>query len=177
MKSLMKKMILKYRLKNLKVHGSHVWAGRNSLFQGNIEVGSHVSIGSGAHFVSTLAKIIIHDYVVFGPNVTIYTGDHPIDILGKHIYEITDAEKMGGGNYDKDVIIEAGCWIGTRAIILKGVTVGKGSVVGAGAIVTKDIPPYSVYVGVPSCKTMRRFTEEEAREHEKILKERQMVIQ
>lgn len=65
-----------------------------------------------------------------------------------------------------DVVIEEGCWIGTRAIILKGVRVGKGSVIGAGAIVTKDVPPYSIYVGVPSMKILPRFTKEEILEHE-----------
>ena len=120
----------------------------NHHFQGHIECGSHVAFGSGGYFVSTRARIIIHDYVVFGPNVTIYTGDHPTDRIGKHICDITDVEK--GDGYDKDVVIESGCWIGTRAIILKGVTIGKGSIIGAGAVVTKDVPPYSVYVGVPA---------------------------
>lgn len=90
---------------------------------GNIEVGSDVVIGQGAYFISTQAKLMIHDHVMFGPNVTIYTGDHATDIIGKHIIEITDADKKKQHNiYDKDIEIEAGCWIGTRAIILKGVT-------------------------------------------------------
>lgn len=80
-------------------------------------------IGQGAYFISTQAKLMIHDHVMFGPNVTIYTGDHATDIIGKHIIEITDADKKKQHNiYDKDIEIEAGCWIGTRAIILKGVT-------------------------------------------------------
>ena len=73
-------------------------------------------------------------------------------------------------DFDEDVIIGEGCWIGTRAIILKGVTIGKGSVVGAGAVVTKDIPPYSIYVGVPTARVFPRFTEEEIIEHERMLK-------
>ena len=123
--------------------------------------------------VSTRAKIVIHDYVLFGPNVTIYTGDHPIDIVGKHIYEIKDSEKEG--KWDKDVIIESGCWIGTRAIILKGVTIGKGSIIGAGAVVTKNVPPYSVYVGVPQARTIQRFSSEEIRMHEKMLNDRNIL--
>ena len=178
MKNIIKKVILKYRLSNLDSYGEDVWVGKNSVLQGNIEVGSHVNIGRGAQFVSTMAKIHIHDYVVCGPNVTIYTGDHPMDVIGKHICEVTDADKIGlKGQYDKDVTIESGCWIGTRAIILKGVTIGRGSVIGAGAVVTKDIPPYSIFVGVGHCgEIMRRFNDEQIMEHEEILTKRNISI-
>ena len=71
--------------------------------------------------------------------------------------------------YDQDVVIESGGWIGTRAIILKGVTIGKGSVIGAGAVVTKSLSPYSIYVGVPVAKTYPRFSEEQIIEHEQAL--------
>lgn len=169
-----------FRKKSLRACGQNVRIAKNCQIQGNIEIGNNVVIGEGARLVSTIASIKIHDYVVFGPNVTIYTGDHPMNILGKHIIEITDAEKYserGKWPYDKDVIIEAGCWIGAGAIILKGVTIGRGSVVGAGAVVTKDVPEYSIYVGVPSTKCIPRFTKSEIKEHEKILKERNVPIQ
>jgi acetyltransferase-like isoleucine patch superfamily enzyme len=48
------------------------------------------------------------------------------------------------------VVIEEDCWIGSHAVILKGVTIGAGAVVAAGAIVTKDIPPYTIAAGVPA---------------------------
>ena len=133
-------------------------------------MGSNVVLGTGSHFVSTRANIYVHDHVIFGPNVTIYTGDHPMDIIGKHISELTDADKTGPA-LDQDVVIESGCWIGTRAIILKGVTIGRGSVIGAGAIVTKDVPPYSIYVGVPPVsRTIKRFDENQKQEHEMTLR-------
>ena len=72
-------------------------------------------------------------------------------------------KRARGKAYDRDVVIEAVCWIGTRAIILKGVTVGRGSVIGAGAIVTRDVPPYSIYVGVPDVRVYPRFTEVRSR--------------
>ena len=93
-------------------------------------------------------------------------------MIGKHICDISNQDKdslKDKDRWDKDVIIESGCWIGTRAIILKGVTIGKGSVIGAGAIVTKDVPPYSVYVGVPASKVIERFSHDEIEQHEKIL--------
>ncbi len=166
-------LIQNQRAKQLTVAGIHVRIPKAHHFQGHIECGSYVTFGGGGYFVSTRAKIIIHDYVVFGPNVTIYTGDHPIDRIGKHICEITDSEK--GNDYDKNVVIESGCWIGTRAIILKGVTIGKGSIIGAGAVVTKDVPPYSIYVGVPQQRTFPRFTEEQIALHEAVLIERSMA--
>ena len=61
--------------------------------QGKIACGSNVVIGEGAYFVSTRATIFIHDYVIFGPKVTIYTGDHPLTVVGKHIAEITEEDK------------------------------------------------------------------------------------
>ncbi len=163
-------MVRKRRLKVLKKHGEDVRIGKGGRFLGHIECGNHVSIGEGAYFVSTKAKLIIQDHCVFGPNVTIYTGDHAIHVVGKHIIDVTDEDKERlGGGFDKDVVIEEGCWIGTRAIILKGVRVGKGSVIGAGAVVTKDVPPYSVYVGSPPWKIFPRFTPEQILEHESAL--------
>ena len=160
--------IQKIRKKKVKLCGGNVRIAKKCRIQGNIELGNNIVIGEGALLVSSIATIKVHDYVVFGPNVTIYTGDHQTNILGKHIIEIREEDK-NNKNLDKDVIIESGCWIGTRAIILKGVTIGKGSIIGAGAVVTKNIPPYSVYVGVPSSKILKRFTKEEIDEHERIL--------
>ena len=165
----------KRRTKGLATYGEHVTVGNHCTFLGHVECGDHVYIGDGAYFVSTRAKLIIGDHVMFGPNVTIYTGDHAVHVIGKYLDSVTDQDKdelvkNGKSNgFDLDVVIEEDCWIGTRAIILKGVTIGRGSVIGAGAIVTKDVPPYSIYVGVPACKTFRRFTDEEIAEHEQLL--------
>ena len=77
--------------------GTNVRIASKCRIQGNVELGNNIVIGEGALLVSTIADIKIHDYVVFGPNVTIYTGDHPTNIIGKHIIEITDEEKYRGG--------------------------------------------------------------------------------
>lgn len=174
MKRFIRNIVQKFRKRKLYKCGNNVRISSNCHLQGNIECGSNITIGYGNYFVSTQATLYIHDNCVFGPNVTIYTGDHPIDVIGKHICEITDSDKINRGRerYDADVTIEAGCWIGTRAIVLKGVTIGKGSVIGAGAVVTRDVPPYSIYVGVPEMKIMPRFTDEQIKEHERLLNER-----
>lgn len=193
-KKLVKIIVQIPRRRHFKSCGKDVSIGKKCRFIGNIELGSHISIGRGANFVSTMANIKIHDFVVLGPNVTIYSGDHATDIVGKHICEVTDADKMAISRekqkatinhgekdlvqsaYDKDVVIESGCWIGTRVIILKGVTIGRGSVIGAGAIVTKDVPAYSIYVGSPPTRIFPRFNDKQIIEHEKMLAERGVQI-
>lgn len=60
-------------------------------------------------------------------------------------------------------------WIGCNVTILKGVTIGRGSVVAAGAVVTKSCPPYSIIAGVPAKFIRQRFTDDEITKHEKIL--------
>ena len=163
-------IIYKNRMKGIEKYGESVLVNNNCRFIGHIELGNNISIGEGAYFVSTRARLIIKDNCVFGPNVTIYTGDHAIHVIGKHIIDVTDDDKNSiEEQLDKNVIIDEGCWIGTRAIILKGVHIGKGCVIGAGAVVTRDVPPYSVYVGVPSVKIMPRFSDEEIIEHERLL--------
>ena len=75
------------------------------------------------------------------------------------------------GQYVKSapITIEDDVWIGAHSIILKGVTIGRGSVVAAGAVVTKSFPPYSIIGGVPAKLLKMRFTEEEIKKHEEAL--------
>ena len=146
--------------------GKDVYIGKDGIFTyENIEIGNDVYIGANAVFQSSYGKIIIGNHIMFGPGVNIHGGSHKIREIGalmKHT-----AEKQQGD--DGVVIIEDDCWIGANAIILSNVTIGKGSVIGAGAVVTKDIPPYSIYTGTPSVKIRQRFTQEELEEHNKIL--------
>lgn len=145
--------------------GKDVCIDRNGDFYplSNIHVGSHVSIGPDARFWSTRAAIYIEDYALFGPGVTIITGDHRKNIVGKHIIEITDAEKSDED--DQDVRIGKGAWIGANVTILKGVHIGEGCIIAAGSVVTKDIPAYTVAGGVPAKKISERFTDAELKIH------------
>ena len=70
---------------------------------------------------------------------------------------------------DLPVVIEDGCWIGANVTILKGVRVGRGSVIAAGAVVTKSCEPYSIIGGVPAKLIKMRFTPEQIAEHERLL--------
>ena len=134
----------------------------------NVHIGNSVSIGANSTFLTTLAKIKIGDHVMMAHNVTIVTGNHKIDILGKYMNEITDAEKLPED--DEDVVFEGDNWIGANATILKGVTIGRGAVISAGAVVSKDVPPYSIVGGVPAKVLKMRFDEETIKKHEELLK-------
>lgn len=152
----------------------------------NLSVGDGTSIPKGSVFYCTQAPLTIGKKVIFGPRPTIITGDHRIDIIGKYIIDVTDEEKkslrvkveglkindngnVNGNPYDLPVVIEDDVWVGANVTILKGVTIGRGSVVAAGAVVIRSCPPYSIIGGVPAKVLKMRFTPEEIEEHERRL--------
>jgi len=133
----------------------------------NIYVGNHVFFGAEARILTTRAKVIFGNYIMLGPGVTIITGDHRTDIVGRYMVDIKDSEKLPEN--DEDVVIEDDVWLGANAVILKGVTIGKGAIVASGALVTKNVPPYSIVGGVPAKLLKSRFTDEEIQEHENLM--------
>jgi acetyltransferase-like isoleucine patch superfamily enzyme len=124
--------------------GNQVFIGSQSYLQGRFDgkcvIGNHVWIGPQSYFDAR--DLIIEDYVGWGPGAKVLGSTHtglPINIP---IIQ-TDLEI-------KSVRIEAGADIGINAAILPGVTIGKGSIVGAGAVVTKDVSPFAIVAGVPA---------------------------
>lgn len=101
---------------------------------------------------------------MFGPDVTIITGDHRKDVIGKHIIELKDADKTEED--DQDVVIGKGAWIGAGTIILKGVHIGEDAIIATGSVVTKDVAPYTVVGGVSVHFIKERFSEEQLTKHE-----------
>lgn len=169
-----KNRVFRYFLKfSFKRCGTNVKFNNKDIFSyKNISVGNDVYIAPGAVFLSSDSEIIIGNKVLFGPNVTIITGDHPIDLRGKYIYDIK--EKSPGE--DLPVIIEDDVWIGTGAIILKGVTVSRGAVVAAGAVVTKNVKPYAIVGGVPARTIRFRGEDSEIAKHEELLYGKQITL-
>ena len=102
---------------------------------GNICIGNDVAIGPHALLWTTRANIIIKEKVVIGPRLSIITGDHKMNAVGKYMADVTDEEK--DDENDQDVIIEKDVWIGANVTILKGVTVAEGCVIGGGDRVNK----------------------------------------
>ena len=105
-------------------------------------IGDDVGI-SGA-IIYAWRRIEIGDRVLLGAGATIYDSDfHPLEVEARNRF---DESKVGIA----PVRIESDVWLGARAMVLKGVTVGQGSVVAAGAVVTSDVPPGSIVGGVPA---------------------------
>lgn len=128
----------------------------------NLSIGNDVSIPRYSHIFCTEAPLKIGNKVIFGPSPTIVTGNHRIDVVGKFI--IDSIEKIPEN--DREVIIEDDVWVGANVTILMGVTIGRGSVVAAGAVVNKIFPPYSIIAGIPSKVIKFRFSIDEIIEHE-----------
>lgn len=149
--------------------GTKVVVSTNCSFSGieNIYIGNDVTLGQGTMIMTTRAKVIIGDHVMFGPNVSVISGNHRIDLQGKYLTQVEDSDKCPSD--DMDVHIVGDNWIGIGATILKGVTVGRGAVIGAGAVVTKDVPNYSIVGGVPAKVINYRFTDKQIKEHEMLL--------
>lgn len=144
--------------KNVSLHPS------TSVYYGlkNLSLGNNVSIPRYAHIFCTEAPLTIGNNVIFGPAPTIITGDHRIDVIGKPIFFSYDKLPQN----DLPVVIEDDVWVGAHVIILKGVTIGRGSVIAAGSVVNKSTPPYSISAGVPAKSIKFRFTIDEILEHE-----------
>jgi len=104
-------------------------------------IGNNVGIAQNC-FIQVRGKVTIGDNVIMGPNVSILSENH--------IFENPDIPISAQGESRKGVIIKDGVWIGTRATILDGVKIGENSIVAAGSVVTKDIPPYSIVGGIPA---------------------------
>lgn len=133
----------------------------------NITIEDNVFIGDDARFWCTRSQIIIHHHVVFAPNVSIIAGNHSSHIIGKFITDYTDIDKRPED--DLSVEIDSDTWIGTNVTILNGVHISRGCIIAAGAVVTKDVPPYAIVGGVPAKVLKFRFNVEQIIAHEKVL--------
>ncbi len=127
-------------------------------------IGQGVIIETGCHFHRDLVlgdysgigikcriygPVKLGRYVMMGPEVVIHTQNHRHDRVDVPMCQQGHEER-------RPVTIEDDVWLGERVIILPGVTIGKGSIIGAGAVVSKDVPPFSVVVGNPAVVVKRR---------------------
>lgn len=115
----------------------------------NIEVGDKFYANYNLTILD-VGKVTIGNNVMIAPNVSIYTAGHPVHHDARNtMYE-----------YGIAVTIGSDCWIGGNSVICPGVTIGKGTVIGAGSVVTKDIPANVIAAGNP-CRVIRGITDED----------------
>jgi acetyltransferase-like isoleucine patch superfamily enzyme len=134
--------------------GTRLWAPKR------LTIGSHVYIGKQVHIE---ANCEIGDYCLLANRVAIVgRHDHDFSAIGYPMrYAPWIASKRMPSPYLADkAVIESDVWLGYGAIVLTGTTVGRGSVVAAGSVVTQDIPPYSIAAGVPAKVVGKRFADE-----------------
>lgn len=119
------------------------------------DYGSHIEVGKNffANYNCTIidvAKVKIGDNCQFAPNVSIYTAGHPLHPVSRNsLYE-----------YGISITIGDNVWIGGNSVVLPGVHIGNNTVIGAGSVVTKDIPDWVVAAGNP-CRVIKKITEED----------------
>lgn len=131
--------------------GENVWIESpfNCDYGYNITVGDHFYANTNCTILDC-AKVTIGNNVLIGPNVSFYTPNHAID---------ADERKVG---YEKSLPITVGdnVWISGSVTIVPGVTIGDNTIIGAGSVITKDIPDNVIAAGVP-CKVIRTITEKD----------------
>ena len=121
------------------------------------DYGKHIEVGKNffANYNCTLidvAKIKIGDNCMMAPNVSVYTAGHPVHPVSRNsAYE-----------YGKEVTIGDNVWLGGNTVVCPGVHIGSNVVIGAGSVVTKDIPDWCVAAGNP-CKVIRKITDADAK--------------
>ena len=131
----------------------------------NISVGSNVFLGVGATLIAGKSKIRIGSNVMFGPHVCLFGGGHNTAVVGKFMVDVTEKRPSD----DLGVVIEDDVWLGSRAMILRGVVIRRGSIIGAGSVVTKTVLPYTVVAGCPAGLIGQRFSLDQAVSHERTL--------
>lgn len=118
-------------------------------FGSNVHIGDDFFGNVNLTFVDDV-DIRIGDGVMIAPSVTLTTTGHPVH----------PARRVDYARFSEPIVIEDRVWIGSNCVVLPGVRIGYGSVIGAGSVVSRDIPPMAVAVGTP-CRVLRRVTDDD----------------
>jgi acetyltransferase-like isoleucine patch superfamily enzyme len=129
----------------------------------NVFIYDDIWIGPNAFISALNAKLIMKGNSAIAEGLTVHTGNHA-NVIGMFVSDINESNKPKG--YDEDVVIEKDVWIGCNVTLLSGVNVGRGSIIAAGAVVQKNVLPYSIVGGVPAKFIKFKLTIEEILEHE-----------
>ncbi len=124
--------------------GENIGIGYNCLFQSDIKVGHNVLIGSYSAFINS--------------------DDHNYNLIGSTIWDSGRGDKYS-------ICIDDDVWIGHGVVVMTPVKIGRGSIIAAGSVVVRDVPPYAIVAGVPAKFIKKRFSDDDIRIHESILYE------
>jgi virginiamycin A acetyltransferase len=128
----------------------------DSVFLCNVKIGEGTTI-SGPLVCTGGGNVIIGNHCAFGWGIKMHTVNHRLDRIIMHDGLSREVGAGAAVCSKGDIRIGHGVWIGSNVVLLSGVTIGNGSAVGAGAIVTRDVMPYSVVVGNPARMIRMRF--------------------
>jgi len=146
--------------KNVKIHGGVFMDKTSSIGDYSYIGGDQFKISSSSINCTTIGK-----YCLFAPNINTLPSGHSYKNLSIYPFDFSD-KNINARKRDefktsliiKPIVIENGVWVGSNVIILGGVTLHEGCVIGAGSVVTKDVPPYSIAVGNPARVIKKRFS-------------------
>jgi len=160
-----------------------ILCGKNYIGKKTVLSNTRVGFGSYIQDRGDITNTVIGKYTSIGTDVATVIGKHPIKRLAMHPAFYSRSKALGYSYSDKDsfeefeyvdkenniqVKIGNDVWIGNHVKIMEGITIGDGAVIGACSLVTKDVEPYGIYVGVPAKKIADRFDEEKIAELKKM---------
>lgn len=161
-----KRIFPEYKLNEIGKKGKGVViASKSELITRNLFLDDYVVLQGHINFISNKGKLFVKKYSVISAECIIIPGAHKLKVGVPFYY----SAQHHIGDCENDIIINEDCWVGAGCILLPGITIGRGAVIGAGSVVTKDIPPYAVAVGSPARVIASKFTLEEIIVHEKII--------
>lgn len=148
---------MRYRPRHV---GKEFYCGNGVLIRpGCLWAGDYVFIGSYSHITISTE---LGNFVMLASYVSLVGGDHRFDVPGTPMI-------FSGREAPRSIQIKDDVWIGHGAIVMAGVTVEEGSIVAAGAVITRDVPPYTIVAGVPARPIRERFGREEQAQHQAML--------
>lgn len=150
-----------FRKKWRKKNSHNTTIALNEFFADSVTVGKYTYGGLRVINYNENERLRIGSYCSIAQEVTfILNADHRTDTISTFPFKVKVLGESLEGTSKGDIIVDDDVWIGYRATILSGVHIGQGAVIAAGAVVTKDVPPYAIVGGVPARVIKYRFPEE-----------------
>lgn len=157
--NLLRKIYYFNSIRKFKCIGKNVILSKGGVFihPEEISLGSNIFIARNFHI--SAKNLSIGNNVMIGPNLVIECTNHKYNKIGVSMFEYQNEKEVGF------VVIENDVWIGANVTILPNVIIREGCIIGAGSVVTKEMPPYSICVGNPCVPIKKRFSDIELKEH------------